>query len=117
MNPLKPEQFIKVDGLNRHSPNLIQLNDGRVLVIQGSPNSHKNQSLSNTSIYYPLTATTAAPLTSKYLAGRIAFGASLGASLNDQPDYQIYVMNGNGTGLTNLTNNAADDSLATWSPE
>src|SRR5262245_20047218 len=32
-------------------------------------------------------------------------------------NYEIYVMNSNGTGQTNLTNNAASDQLPAWSPD
>src|SRR5262245_57417341 len=32
-------------------------------------------------------------------------------------NYEIYVMNSNGTGQTNLTNNAESDQLPAWSPD
>jgi TolB protein len=43
--------------------------------------------------------------------GRIAF------QTNRDGNNEIYVMNGDGTGLTNLTNNPADDVVPTWSPD
>jgi Tol biopolymer transport system component/ABC-type branched-subunit amino acid transport system substrate-binding protein len=51
--------------------------------------------------------------TEKLLAtvkGRILFGS------NRSGNNEIYVMNGDGTGLTNLTNNSADDVGPVWSP-
>ncbi len=45
------------------------------------------------------------------VAGRIAF------QTNRDGNYEIYVMNGDGSGLTNLTNNPADDWNPVWSPD
>jgi Tol biopolymer transport system component len=39
-----------------------------------------------------------------------------GASGND-PDYNIYVMNADGTGITRLTDNPSDDGFPSWSPD
>jgi len=41
-------------------------------------------------------------------------GATNGAG---QPDYETFVMNADGSGQTNLTNNAADDFAPDWSPD
>jgi TolB protein len=43
-------------------------------------------------------------------SARIAFTGYRGGS-----NYEIYVMNGDGTGVTNLTNNSASDSYPSWS--
>ena len=45
------------------------------------------------------------------MKGRIAFYS--GRDLNRE----IYVMNADGSGQTNLTNNAADDRYPAWSPD
>jgi hypothetical protein len=45
------------------------------------------------------------------VAGTIAFQS------NRDGNYEIYVMNGDGSGLTNLTNSPADDSGPVWSPD
>jgi len=39
-----------------------------------------------------------------------------GASGND-PDYNIYAMNADGTGITRLTDNPSDDGFPSWSPD
>ena len=44
-------------------------------------------------------------------AGKIAFTS------NQNGNYEIYVMNADGSGLTNLTNNSATDSSLSWSPD
>ena len=56
----------------------------------------------------PAGETTAGLLT---LTGRIAFESSRAGN------YEIYKMNANGTGVTRLTRNAADDFSPTWSPD
>ena len=43
--------------------------------------------------------------------GTIAFHS------NRDGNYEIYVMNGDGNGLTNLTENLADDGGPVWSPD
>ena len=45
------------------------------------------------------------------VAGTIAFRS------NRDGNNEIYVMNGDGSGLTNLTNNPADDDAPFWSPD
>jgi dipeptidyl aminopeptidase/acylaminoacyl peptidase len=45
------------------------------------------------------------------VTGRIAFQS------NRDGNNEIYIMNGDGSGLTNLTNNPADDSVPAWSPD
>jgi TolB protein len=45
------------------------------------------------------------------VTGRIAFQS------NRDGNNEIYIMNGDGSGLTNLTNNPADDSMPSWSPD
>ena len=37
-------------------------------------------------------------------------------SFDRDDNYDIYVMNADGSNQTNLTNNPADDSLPSWSP-
>jgi Tol biopolymer transport system component len=44
-------------------------------------------------------------------SGRIAFTS------NRNGNYEIYVTNADGSGLTNLTNNVADDGSPAWSPD
>ena len=43
--------------------------------------------------------------------GRIAFAS------NRDGNAEVYVMNADGSGQTNLTNNPASDAVATWSPD
>src|SRR6187551_121747 len=43
---------------------------------------------------------------------KIAYGSSTGASASE-----IYAMNADGSGQTNLTNDPADDSSPAWSPD
>ena len=42
---------------------------------------------------------------------KIAFGS------NSDGNYEIYVMNADGSGQTNLTNNSANDWYPSWSPD
>jgi len=54
---------------------------------------------------------TATPIVLGVVKGRIAFHS------NRSGNNEIYVMNGDGSGLTNLTNNPADDIGPVWSPD
>lgn len=58
-----------------------------------------------------LTTVQAAQATFRGKNGKIAFSG------NATGDYDIYSINPDGTGLTNLTNNPANDFLAAWSPD
>ena len=66
-------------------------------------------------------ATSVAPTnTSEPTATQVVLGVTTGViafQSNRDGNYEIYVMNGDGTGLTNLTNNPADDSGPVWSPD
>lgn len=54
---------------------------------------------------------TATTPSNKSNEGRIAFQS------NRDGDYEIYVMNSDGSGVVNLTNNTANDYRPTWSPD
>lgn len=44
-------------------------------------------------------------------------GAKIAFQSNRDGNREIYVMNANGTGQTNLTNNLAEDFAPAWSPD
>ena len=53
-------------------------------------------------------------------ATQVVLGVTTGViafQSNRDGNYEIYVMNGDGSGLTNLTNNPADDGEPVWSPD
>jgi hypothetical protein len=57
------------------------------------------------------TAQAQATATARAQAGRIAFAS------NRDGNWEIYVMNADGSGQINLTNNPADDGVPSWSPD
>jgi hypothetical protein len=57
------------------------------------------------------TAQAQATATARAQAGRIAFAS------NRDGNREIYVMNADGSGVTRLTNNPADDVVPSWSPD
>jgi Tol biopolymer transport system component len=59
----------------------------------------------------PLPAATSMPVALGAVTGRIVFQSNRGGN------NEIYVMNGDGSELTNLTNNPADDQAPFWSPD
>jgi TolB protein len=59
----------------------------------------------------PLPAAISAPVSLGVIPGRIVFQSNRGGN------NEIYVMNGDGSELTNLTNNPADDQAPFWSPD
>ena len=59
----------------------------------------------------PLLAATSTQVALGAVTGRIVFQS------NRDGNNEIYIMNGDGSGLTNLTNNLADDQAPFWSPD
>jgi Tol biopolymer transport system component len=50
-------------------------------------------------------------------ATKIAFMSQEPGASGTDPDYNIYVMNADGTGITRLTGNPSDDGFPSWSPD
>jgi beta propeller repeat protein len=46
-----------------------------------------------------------------------AYGDKIAFMSNRDGNWEIYLMNGDGSGLKRLTNNAANDGLSVWSPD
>lgn len=46
----------------------------------------------------------------------VAYGNKIAFMSNRQGNWEIYIMNNDGSGVKRLTNNAANDGLPTWSP-
>ena len=64
----------------------------------------------------PTPAPTPTPAPSPPAAGKIAFTSSRDKDLQVYVDLEVYVMNADGSGQTNLSNNSAMDAAPAWSP-
>ena len=100
--PGNPPMVITEDGQQHLVPMIIPLTDYRP-----APDLR----LGGKDVQSVLAATSSTPVPLGAVTGRIAF-----VSNRDSND-EIYIMNGDGGGLTNLTNNSADDQAPFWSPD